>query len=77
MEGFMEAHDFYQTNFKSIVASDLSLVDEQRDIIIGLEARVSELVDALVWCSGSPDFGPGGQARAGWLKVVGPLLNRK
>lgn len=28
--------------------------------------------DALRWCSGSPDFNEGGQAREGWLAVGGP-----
>ena len=28
--------------------------------------------DALRWCSGSPDFNEGGQARAGWLAPNGP-----
>ena len=32
------------------------------------------LLDALIWCSGSPDFNEGGQAREGWLKGCAPLL---
>jgi hypothetical protein len=38
------------------------------------DARVRELETALIWCSGSPDFNEGGQARAGWLKLCAPLL---
>jgi hypothetical protein len=30
--------------------------------------------DALIWMSGSDDFGPGGKAREGFLRVVYPLL---
>jgi len=30
---------------------------------------IKKLKDALIWCSGSSDFGEGGQARVGWLKV--------
>lgn len=30
--------------------------------------------EALVWCGGSADFSPGGQARAGWEKLVQPIL---
>ena len=26
------------------------------------------LAEELRWCSGSPDFNPGGQARVGWVK---------
>ena len=37
-----------------------------------------ELIDALyaalIWCSGSSDFGTGGFARKGWLKVCRPLI---
>lgn len=29
--------------------------------------------DALRWCSGSPDFNVGGQARVGWLAANGPI----
>lgn len=28
--------------------------------------------DALRWCSGSPDFNEGGQARVGWMSPGGP-----
>ncbi len=30
---------------------------------------IKKLKEALIWCSGSADFGEGGQARVGWLKV--------
>jgi hypothetical protein len=46
-----------------------------RPIEDALQARIDELVDALIWCSGSPDFCPGGQAREGWVKLCQPLLN--
>jgi hypothetical protein len=42
--------------------------------IAGLEARVEALTGVLQWCSGSPDFNEGGQAREGWLRVCAPLL---
>lgn len=29
-------------------------------------------LDALIWCSGSQDFGPGGIASAGWRAPGGP-----
>ena len=35
-----------------------------------LRVLVKDLRDALVWCGGSGDFAPGGQAREGWLKVA-------
>ena len=34
----------------------------------------SKLREALHWCSGSADFGTGGKARRGWLKLCAPLL---
>ena len=33
-----------------------------------------QLRDALIWCSGSADFGPGGKAETGWNKVCRPLI---
>ena len=33
-----------------------------------------ELLEALIWCSGSADFQEGGKARKGWLKICSPLL---
>jgi hypothetical protein len=46
------------------IAADCPL--EQR--IATLEAALSACVGDLIWCSGSPDFCEGGQARIGWLK---------
>jgi hypothetical protein len=40
------------------------------------EKDVAELRDALIWCSGSADFGPGGKAHKGWVKKCRPLLDR-
>ena len=39
------------------------------------EATIDKLYDALIWCSGSGDFAPGGKARKGWLKLAQPLLD--
>jgi len=36
---------------------------------------VDEYREALMWCSGSADFGPEGQAREGWLKGIQPLID--
>ena len=33
---------------------------------------LAQALEALHWCSGSPDFAPGGQARAGWIAHGGP-----
>jgi len=42
-----------------------------------LEDENKRLREALIWCGGSPDFCPGGQARIGWEKLVIPLLSPK
>ncbi len=42
--------------------------------IATLRKRVEGLEGALVWCSGSSDFAPGGIAEAGWNNVCRPLL---
>ena len=44
------------------------------DAMADLEAKLEELRQALLWCSGSADFNEGGVAREGWLKVCAPLL---
>jgi hypothetical protein len=33
--------------------------------------------DALIWCSGSEDFGPGGKAEKGWNNICRPLIEIK
>lgn len=35
---------------------------------------LDKYIEALIWCSGSADFGPGGKAEAGWKKVREELL---
>lgn len=45
--------------------------------IVELEKEVEKLKEALIWCSGSGDFGEGGKARKGWLKICEPLLGKK
>jgi len=43
-----------------------------------LTIEIARLIDqyreALIWCSGSADFNPGGQAHDGWNKICEPLL---
>lgn len=39
-----------------------------------LQARIDKLEEALIWCSGSADFGVGGVAHEGWKKLCAPLL---
>lgn len=39
-----------------------------------VEAERDALRDALIWTTGSPDFGHGGEAHLGWLRVVAPVL---
>jgi hypothetical protein len=51
--------------------------DTSTKMIASLEAERDRLREALLWCSGSPDFGPGGQARVGWEKMCQPLLQNR
>ena len=39
------------------------------------EANAAASIEALIWCSGSADFGEGGIARAGWLKGPAKVLS--
>ena len=41
------------------------------------DKKIKELQEALIWCSGSEDFGEGGKARKGWLKICKPLLEEE
>lgn len=52
-------------------ASEISDLTAERD---ALKERVKELEEALMWCSGSDDFAPGGKARTGWEMIVGNML---
>ncbi len=45
-------------------------------VLFAPDERVSELVEALEWCSGSADFAPEGKARKGWVKLCQPLLRQ-
>ena len=36
---------------------------------------IDDYREALIWCSGSADFGPGGQATKGWDKICKPLID--
>jgi len=36
---------------------------------------IDEYREALIWCGGSEDFGPGGKAQEGYNKIVRPLLD--
>jgi hypothetical protein len=44
------------------------------DARIEAEIKLAKAVDALLWCSGSPDFNEGGMAREGWLKLCAPII---
>lgn len=38
------------------------------------KAEKKNLIEALIWCSGSSDFNRG-KARDGWLKICAPLIS--
>jgi hypothetical protein len=46
------------------------LVEEYRKVL----QLKNELLDAIIWMSGSSDFGPGGIAEKGFNKLVRPLI---
>lgn len=49
----------------------------EMDTVLAIEfARViDEYREALIWCSGSDDFGPGGQAEEGFRKIRDRLID--
>lgn len=56
---------------------DESGVAAVADRLRPLVTENAALRDALIWCSGSADFGLGGMAHEGWMKLCDPLVNRK
>lgn len=42
--------------------------------LMAVHERAQLLRDALIWCSGADDFAPGGKARAGFERIVLPLI---
>jgi hypothetical protein len=63
------------------LAAQLWCLDTTKNIemIPELAEEIANLIDiykdALIWCSGSDDFGIDGKARKGWLKVCKPLID--
>jgi hypothetical protein len=62
-----ESHAIYNAEFVDLAFS-------YRNERNAARAKLEELRQALLWCSGSADFNEGGVAREGWLKVCAPLL---
>lgn len=65
---------------RALGASPDSNMGSYAEAVAAEDKRLRELTaDAqewLTWCGASSDFGPGGKARAGWVKSVQPLLAR-
>ena len=51
-------------------------IEMDSDLAMAFSEILDQYIEALQWCSGSADFGPGGQAHEGWEKVVRPLLEK-
>lgn len=64
-----QAHDLGKALIQMAGEIKPSLRDERDELLDAAE-------DALIWCSGSYDFGPEGQAREGWLKLCKPLIDK-
>lgn len=59
--------------YETMASSAMTAKDER---IAELEALCIQLMDDLIWCSGSFDFAPGGTARRGWVKGPQKTLER-
>jgi hypothetical protein len=44
-------------------------VDDRSRYVEELRQALRDALDAIVWMSGSPSFGPDGEAHEGWVKV--------
>ena len=60
----------FPTKVVEVLDTELSTGEE----IEVLEALLRQVEEALIWTSGSPDFGPGGQAEQGWNRLCRPLI---
>jgi uncharacterized protein YfaS (alpha-2-macroglobulin family) len=66
-EGYRDLHEeLAEASKETQLANEISQV---------LADRLKQFQEALVWCSGSADFGPGGVAREGWERLCQPLLS--
>ena len=59
-DGFIEAQDFGRTRGNEIGASDRSMIDTQREIILSLEARIVQLEASIKRDMTQPVFPPYG-----------------
>lgn len=50
--------------------------DRVMDVVLAtvIAEKIDAYREALIWCSGSPLFQPGGEARLGWEKLTMELL---
>jgi len=62
-----KANEFDRLN--TIIAMKQMQLDHESGEHKRLSIENAKLREALIWCSGSADFAPGGQAREGWLKI--------
>lgn len=53
----------------------LELSEERSQAPQGANELILKMQEALIWCSASEDFAPGGKAREGWEKMCKPLLD--
>jgi len=53
------------------------LINNYKESVEMLVKERGALKEALQWCGGSADFGDGGKARKGWLKICYPLITNK
>ena len=56
-----------------ITARDLRYISGR---ITGLNEVCLELIQAIQWCSGSAEFGPGGKGEVGWQNYVRPIIQK-
>lgn len=78
MNGIQRKGNFLVSRKQMIIMAITAAIQSERDAkskeAEGLRERIAQLEDALIWCSGSNDFAPGGKAREGWERICKPLL---
>ena len=76
-QGDVRHKDKYEDLSENIKEFDRVLARYVKKLLKAKDKKIKELQEALIWCSGSEDFGEGGKARKGWLKICKPLLEEK
>jgi hypothetical protein len=59
-----------------LLKEEAKLKERAEGLWLEIRTLLNKALDDLIWCSGSPDFAPEGQAREGWVKGPQETIER-